>query len=221
MVMTKIKKFAIVLSGCGVYDGSEIHEATLTLLAIDKLGGIYSIFAPNMEQFHVINHLTGKVEHEKRNVLVESARIARGKIQPLSDYKASEFDALIFPGGFGAAKNLSSYAMDGVKMKVIPDVERVILETAKQSKPIGAFCIAPVLISKVLGKVILTVGKDMDTAQQLETMGSTHVTTGSAEISIDTKNKIVTTPCYMLNSSITEIYDGIENAIRAIFKLME
>jgi enhancing lycopene biosynthesis protein 2 len=219
--MAKTKKIAVVLSGCGVFDGSEIHEATLTLLAISKLGGEYSIFAPNIEQYHVINHLTGTVMNEKRNVLIESARIARGKIQPLSLYKATAFDGLIFPGGFGAAKNLSTYAAEGEKMNVNPDVERAINETAKQSKPIGAFCIAPVLISKVLGNVILTIGKDLDTANQLEKLGSTHVTTGHGEIAIDSKNKIVTTPCYMIDSTIAEIYDGIENAVRALFKMVE
>jgi len=217
--MPKIKNFAVVLSGCGVYDGSEIHEATLTLLAIARLGGTYEIFAPDIDQYHVVNHLTGEVTNEKRNVLVEAARIARGKISPLSAYKASNFDGIIFPGGFGAAKNLSTYAIDGDKMHVNAEVEKAIIDTAKQNKPIGALCISPVIISKVLGNVSLTIGKDINVAKLLEKFGSKHVTTDKGEISIDPNNKIVTTPCYMLESSIAEIYDGIENAVRAMMKL--
>jgi len=217
--MPKTNKFAVVLSGCGVYDGSEIHEATLTLLAISRLGGTYEIFAPDIEQYHVVNHLTGEVTNEKRNVLVEAARIARGKISPLSAYKASNFDGIVFPGGFGAAKNLSTYAFDGDQMIVNAEVEKAIIDTAKQNKPIGALCISPVIVSKVLGNVSLTIGKDISVAKLLEKFGSKHVTTDKGEIAIDPNNKIVTTPCYMLESSIAEIYDGIENAIRAMMKL--
>ncbi len=214
------KKFAVILSGCGVFDGSEIHEATLTLLAISKLNAEYTIFAPDMEQYHVINHLTGEVMNEKRNVLVESARIARGKIKPLSNYKASEFDALIIPGGYGAAKNLSTFAFEGENMKVHPDVEKAILDTAKQSKPIGALCISPMILAKVFGNITLTIGKDTETAKILEKLGAKHVTTSHAEIAIDMENKIVTTPCYMLESSIAQVYDGIENAVRAMLKMI-
>lgn len=218
--MAQTKKFAIVLSGCGVYDGSEIHEATLTLLAISKLGGEYEIFAPDMEQHHVINHLNGEVMNEKRNVLVESARIARGKIKPLNTFKASEFDVLIFPGGFGAAKNLSTYAFDGDHMKVIPEVEKAIIDMAKHNKPIGALCISPLILAKVLGNISLTIGTDATTAAHLEKMGSKHVSTNHGEIAIDTENKIVTTPCYMLESSIAQVYEGIENAVRALIKMI-
>jgi len=219
--MSKPIKFAVVLSGCGVNDGSEIHEATLTLLAISKLNGEYEIFAPDVEQLHVVNHLTGNVSDEKRNVLVESARIARGKIKALQAYKASDVDALIFPGGFGAAKNLSTYAIQNEKMTVLPEVEKAIIETAKQNKPIGAWCISPVILSKVLGNISLTIGNEIDIAKLLEKFGSKHVTTGHGEIAIDLENKIVTTPCYMLESSIAQIYDGIENAIRAMIKMVK
>lgn len=218
--MSKIIKFAVVLSGCGVYDGSEIQEATLTLLAISKLNGVYEVFAPDMEQLHVVNHLTGQVTNEKRNAMVEAARIARGNIKPLSAFKAHDFDALIFPGGFGAAKNLSTYAIYGEKMTVLPEVEKAILDTAKQNKPIGAWCIAPVILSKVLGNISLTIGNEIDIANLLEQFGSKHVTTGQGEIAIDPTNKIVTTPCYMLESSIAQIYEGIENAVRAMIKMI-
>lgn len=218
--MTKSIKFAVVLSGCGVYDGSEIHEATLTLLAISKLNGEYEIFAPDMEQLDVVNHLTGEITNEKRNVLVESARIARGKIKSLVEFKAVDFDALIFPGGFGAAKNLSTYAIMNEQMTVLPEVEKAIIDTAKQNKPIGALCISPVILSKVLGNISLTIGNELSIAKLLENFGSKHVTTGHGEIAIDPVNKIVTTPCYMLESSIAQIYDGIENAVRAMIKMI-
>lgn len=216
----RTKKFAVVLSGCGVFDGSEIHEATLTLLAISRLGAEYDIFAPDIEQYHVVNHLTGDVMNEKRNVLVESARIARGKIQPLNNLNMSDYDALIIPGGYGAAKNLSTFAFDGDKMKVLPELEKVILDAARQGKVIGALCIAPAILAKVLGNVALTIGNDPNVAKTLESFGSKHVNTGHAEVAIDTENKIVTTPCYMLESSIAQIYDGIENAVKTMLKLM-
>jgi enhancing lycopene biosynthesis protein 2 len=214
------KKFAVILSGCGVYDGSEIHEATLTLLAISKLGAEYEIFAPDIEQYHVVNHLTGEVMNEKRNVLIEAARIARGKIQPLKKLDISNYDAVVIPGGYGAAKNLSTFAIDGEKMKVLPEVEKVILDAAKQNKPIGALCISPVILAKVLGNISLTIGNNSDVAKIVENFGSKHVNTSHTEVAVDPNNKIVTTPCYMLESSISQIYDGIENAIRSMLKMM-
>ncbi|HPX05046.1 MAG TPA: isoprenoid biosynthesis glyoxalase ElbB, partial [Tenuifilaceae bacterium] len=151
------KRFAVVLSGCGVYDGAEIHEATMALYAIARNGGVYQVFAPDMEQHHVINHLTGEEMPEKRNVLVESARIARGNAKPLSELRTEEFDALIFPGGFGAAKNLSTWAFDGPLAKINPDVERVIADMHKAKKPIGALCIAPVLLAKLIKGASVTI----------------------------------------------------------------
>ncbi|MCX7953581.1 MAG: isoprenoid biosynthesis glyoxalase ElbB [Bacteroidales bacterium] len=215
----KTKKIAVILAGCGVYDGSEIHEATLTLLAISKLGATYELFAPDIDQYDVINHLTGQPMNEKRNVLVEAARIARGKIKPLNYYKASEFDALIIPGGYGAAKNLSTFAIDNENMKVNEQVERAIIDTAKLGKPIGAWCISPVILAKVLGKINITLGQNNNVVDVITKFGANHVTTNPTEIAIDKTNKIVTTPCYMLESTIAQVYDGIENAVREILKL--
>ncbi len=218
--MTKSKKIAVILSGCGVYDGSEIHEATLTLLAIKKQGADYEIFAPDIEQHHVINHLTGKEMNEKRNVLIESARIARGKIKALSAFKASDFDGLIFPGGFGAAKNLSDYAFKGSKAKINPEVKKAIIDIATYHKPIGALCIAPTIIANVLGNVTLTIGQDEKTAKDLIKFGSTHINTKQCEVVVDKINKIVTNPCYMLESTIVEIAEGTENVVKEMIKMM-
>ena len=218
--MSRTKNFAVILSGCGVFDGSEIHEATLTLLAIKKQNADYEIFAPDIDQHHVINHITGKETREKRNVLVESARIARGKIKPLSEFKASAFDGIIFPGGFGAAKNLSDYAFKGSHSKVNAEVEKAIKDMATAHKPIGALCIAPTLIAKVLGKVIVTIGNDKSTASDLEKMGARNMITQAREVAVDKKNKIVTNPCYMLDSNIVDIAEGAENVVKEMIKLI-
>lgn len=212
-----MKKVAVVLSGNGVFDGSEIHEATLTLYAIVKNGGIYEIFAPDIDQHHVINHITGEPMPEKRNVLVESARIARGKIKNLTDFKAADFDALIFPGGFGVAKNLCTYAFDGLNCKVNKDVEKAIVSMHSAKKPIGALCISPVLLAKVLGAINITIGMDKNTAGDIKNLGAMHTETNHGEIVIDKKNKIVTTPCYMLNATIAQIGDGANNLVKAVF----
>ena len=212
-----MKKVAVVLSGNGVFDGSEIHEATLTLYAIVKNGGIYEIFAPDIDQHHVINHITGEPMTQKRNVLVESARIARGKIKNLADFKAADFDALIFPGGFGVAKNLCTYAFDGVNCKVNKDVEKAIVSMHSAKKPIGALCISPVLLAKVLGAINITIGMDKNTAGDIKNLGAMHTETNHGEIVIDKMNKIVTTPCYMLNATIAQIGDGANNLVKAVF----
>jgi enhancing lycopene biosynthesis protein 2 len=215
-----MQKFAVVLSGNGVFDGSEIHEATLTLYAISRKGASYEIFAPDIPQHHVINHLTGKEMNETRNVLVESARIARGKIKPLSKFSGRDFDALIFPGGFGAAKNLSSFAFDGADCKVNPDVEKAIREMVSLGKPIGALCIAPVILARVLGDVELTIGQDAGTADAILKMGATHKKTSHGEVVVDRKYKVVTTPCYMLDATIAQIGDGARNVVDAMLKLI-
>lgn len=212
-------KFAVVLSGCGVYDGAEIHEAMMTLLAIKRHGAACQMFAPDVMQHHVVNHLTGEIMNESRNVLTESARIARGKIKPLKEYRAENFDGIIFPGGFGVAKNLCSYAFDGPEMKIDKVVEKAIRETHEADKPIGALCIAPVLVTRILGSVEVTVGSEGDTAADIRTMGGTHKKTGNGEIVIDRKNKIVTTPCYMLDAEITDIEEGVSEAVKAIISL--
>ncbi len=214
-----MRKIAVVLAGCGVYDGAEIHEATLTMLAVSRQGAQYQCFAPDVEQAHVVNHLTGEEMAEKRNVLVEAARIARGNIKPLSAYKAEDYDALIFPGGFGVAKNLCTFAFDGIKCKVNPEVEKAVRATAVAEKPIGALCISPVLIAKILTEVEVTIGKDEETADAVENMGATHIKTNHGEIVFDEKYKLVTTPCYMLDATIGQIADGAENLVKKVLEL--
>jgi len=214
------KKFAVVLSGCGVYDGAEIHEATLTLLAIARQGASFQCFAPDIQQAHVINHLTGEVMNQERNVLVESARIARGNIKPLKDFQASGFDALIFPGGFGVAKNLCTYAFDGYQCKVDPETEKAIRDMHRLGKPIGALCISPVLISKIIGNVEVTIGSDAATASDIAKMGGKHVVAAHGEVVTDTAHRVVTTPCYMLDASIDQIASGVENLIKKILEMV-
>lgn len=214
-----MKKIAVVLAGCGVFDGSEIHEATLTMLAISRQGAHYQCFAPDIEQAHVINHLTGQQMPEKRNVLVEAARIARGNIKPLSDYNPSDFDAIIFPGGFGVAKNLCTFAFDGINCKVNPDVERAVRATAVAEKPIGALCISPVLLARILTEVEVTIGNDEGTAAAIENMGAIHINSTHGEIVTDKKYKLVTTPCYMLDATINQIGDGAENLVKRVLEL--
>jgi enhancing lycopene biosynthesis protein 2 len=213
-------KFAVVLAGCGVYDGAEIHEAVLTLLAITRNGGSYQLFAPNVMQYHVVNHLTGEVMKENRSVLVEAARIARGNIKALIEYRAAEFDAIIFPGGFGVVKNLSSYAFDGVDMKTDRVVEKAVKDTHAAGKPIGALCISPVLITRLLGNIEVTIGNDQATAADIKAMGGKHTETGHGDVVIDRKNKIVTSPCYMLDASVADIAAGTENAVKALISLI-
>jgi enhancing lycopene biosynthesis protein 2 len=214
-------KFAIVLAGSGVYDGAEIHEAVMTMLAVAANGGTYQVFAPNVMQHHVINHLTGDVTKESRNVLVEAARIARGNIKPLIEYNHAGFDALVFPGGFGVAKNLCSYAIDGTDMKIDRVVEKAIKDTHAAGKPIGALCISPVLITRVLGDIEVTIGTDKATASDIISMGGNHINTGNGEVIVDKKNRIVTSPCYMLDAKITDIAEGADKAVKALISLMK
>ncbi len=212
------KKFAVVLSGCGVYDGAEIHEATMTMLAIKEAGADYQCFAPDIPKYHVINHLTGEEMNESRNVLVESARIARGDIKPLSEYKSSDYDALIFPGGFGAAKNLSTVAFDGPDAKVNPEVERVIKETLAEHKPIGALCISPAVVARVIQGVEVTIGNDPGTAEAIEKMGSKHVVTTHGQVVHDHKYNVFTTPCYMLDATILDIKEDATIVVNEMMK---
>ena len=212
-------KAAIVLAGCGVRDGAEIHEAVMTMFAIDKNGGTYRIFAPNVAQHHVINHITGEEMKESRNVLTEAARIARGKISPLTEYRAEEFDALIFPGGFGVAKNLCTYAFDGPDCHVDRVVEEVIRSTHRAGKPIGALCISPVLIARVLGEVTVTTGNDTTTATHIARLGGRHEETKHGEVTVDRKNRIVSAPCYMLEATVSEIARDAEAVIKAVMEL--
>jgi enhancing lycopene biosynthesis protein 2 len=216
-----MKKFAVVLSGCGVFDGAEIHEATLSLLAIAKKGGSYQIFAPDINQHHVINHITGEEMDESRNVLIESARIARGNIHKLDEFQAADFDALLFPGGFGAAKNLSTWAFEGAEAKVLPEVEEAIRNMLSLKKPVGAMCISPVILAKVLGEVHLTIGNDDSTIDAMESLGAKHVYTTHGEVVVDPDHNLVTTPCYMLDATIAQIAEGADNMVDALLKLMD
>lgn len=214
------KTFAVILCGCGHQDGSEIHEATLTLWAVHKNGAEYQCFAPNIRQHHVLNHLNGEEMPEQRNVLVEAARIARGKIKDVAQFDAAAFDGLVIPGGVGAAKNLCTYAFDGPDCTVNPNVARAIQTMHQAGKPIGALCIAPVIIAKVLQGVTVTAGQDADTAAKIGTMGGSHAPTWQGEIAVDQVNKIVTTPCYMLESRVDQIGEGAYNLIQAMLELM-
>jgi enhancing lycopene biosynthesis protein 2 len=217
-----MKKIGVVLSGCGVRDGSEIHEAVFTLLAIDQAGCEAVCMAPDAE-FPVTDHLTMRESGEKRNVLVESARIARGNIRNIRDVTAVDMDAIIFPGGFGAAKNLCDFAVNGAGATAHPEVVRLLKEMAAARKPIGAICIAPALIATVLGKeyaTILTIGTDAGTAAELEKTGARHQECPVTEFVVDAKNKIVSTPAYMLANRISEAYEGIEKCVREVIKLI-
>ncbi len=212
---------AVILSGCGVFDGAEIHESVLSLLALDRQGADYQCFAPDISQHHVINHLSGDEMDESRNVLIESARIARGNIKALSEFDAASYDALLLPGGFGAAKNLSTLAFDGPECTVNPEVRDAVTAMAEAGKPIGALCISPAVIAKILQGATVTIGEDPGTAGAIEAMGGTHQKSSHAEVVIDERLKLVTSPCYMLDASISQIADGAENTVRALLGMMQ
>jgi enhancing lycopene biosynthesis protein 2 len=218
------KKIGVILSGCGVYDGAEIHEAVITLLAIDRAGAEAVCMAPDVAQMHVVNHLTGEVTPgETRNVLIEAARIARGKIRNLKEVRAADIDGLILPGGFGAAKNLCDFAVKGPDCTVHPEVARLVREVVAAKKPLAAVCIAPALVSKVLGNEKLahrlTIGTDAGTAQALQKMGSVHVDCPVTEAVVDRENKLISTPAYMLAGRISEAAEGIEKTVRALVEM--
>lgn len=220
--MTKI---GVILSGCGVFDGSEIHEAVITLLAIDRAGAEAVCMAPNIKQMHVVNHLNGSVaEGEERNVLVESARIARGKIKDIQDVRISDFDALVIPGGFGAAKNLCDFAVKGPDCSAQADVTRLVREAVAAKKPLAAICIAPALLSKILGDLKiphkLTIGTDEGTAQALTAMGSEHIDCPVTDCVVDKANRIVSTPAYMLAGRISEAAEGIEKTVKTLIGMI-
>lgn len=214
------KKVAVILSGCGVYDGAEIHESVITLLRLDQRGAQVQCFAPNIAQLHVINHLTGEEMPESRNVLVESARIARGNVKDLGEADVNDFDALIVPGGFGAAKNLSSFAIDGPGCSVHPDVLALAEAFAEAGKPVGLICISPALAAKIYGPgVVCTIGNDADTAAAIVRMGGTHEECDVHDIVEDTARKLVTTPAYMLAQSISEAAGGIYKLVDRVLEL--
>jgi enhancing lycopene biosynthesis protein 2 len=209
------KKIGVLLSGCGVYDGSEIHEAVLTLLYLDRRGAEIICLAPDMDQAHVIDHVTQNPEAAPRNVLVEAARIARGEIQDLDAVSAADLDALILPGGFGAAKNLCDFALVGPEARVQPQVAELLSAMHAKGKPIGAMCIAPAVVARTLGaeKPQVTIGNDVGTAAGITAMGAIHVDCTVDEICIDVDNRVVTTPAYMLGPGISDIAKGIEKLV--------
>ena len=216
------KKVGVVLSGCGVYDGSEIHEAVFTLLAVDRNGAEAICMAPDME-FAEVNHLTGQATGNKRNALLESARIARGNIRDIKNVKADELDALIFPGGYGAAKNLCNFAEKGAEAAIHPEVARLLRDMAAAKKPICAICIAPALVAATLGKQYgpkLTIGTDAGTAGAIAATGSEHVACPVTEFVVDKERKIVSTPAYMLAQRISEAAEGIDKAVKATIEMI-
>ncbi|MGB5829098.1 MAG: isoprenoid biosynthesis glyoxalase ElbB [Pseudomonas mandelii] len=214
------KKIAVILSGCGVYDGAEIHESVITLLRLDQRGAEVQCFAPNISQLHVINHLTGDEMPESRNVLMESARIARGNIKDIREASVEDFDALIVPGGFGAAKNLSNFAIEGAGCTVQPDVLALTEAFAEAGKPVGLMCISPALAAKIYGPgVTCTIGNDADTATAMNKMGATHQDCAVSDIVEDKARKLVCTPAYMLAQSISEAASGINKLVDRVLEL--
>ncbi|MDP6685247.1 MAG: isoprenoid biosynthesis glyoxalase ElbB [Candidatus Marinimicrobia bacterium] len=220
--MTRV---GVVLAGCGVNDGSEIHESVITMLALDRAGVNMVLMAPNIDQLHVMNHYTGSEMDESRNVLLESARIARGKIRDMAEVHASDVDALIFPGGFGVAKNLCDYAMTGPDCSVNPDVKRLTTDVHKAGKPIGVICIAPAMFAHIMKSadisVDLTIGTDEQTAKDIQSMGSNHLECNVQDIVIDKNNKVVSTPAYMLAQRISEAADGIEKLVDSLLEMVD
>nr|XP_006639144.1 PREDICTED: ES1 protein homolog, mitochondrial-like [Lepisosteus oculatus] len=222
-------KVAVVLSGCGVYDGTEIHEASAILVHLSRSGADVQMYAPDVVQMHVIDHIKGQpAEKETRHVLSESARIARGNVVDLAKLSAQNHDAVIFPGGFGAAKNLSTFAVDGKDCKVNKDVERVLKDFHRAGKPIGLCCISPVLAAKVLPGVEVTVGHEEEeggkwpyagTVQAIRAFGGNHCVKEVHEAHVDKKNKIVTSPAFMCDTHLHHIFDGIGAMVQSVLKL--
>lgn len=214
-----MSKVAVVISGCGHLDGAEIFETVFTLLELDKNNAKVEIFAPNLEQRQVMNHLTQEKMYEKRNVLVESARIARGQIQALPELEVQNFDALILPGGFGAALNLSDLAVNNENAKIIADLQEIILQFYKAAKPIGAICISPALLALSLkehANITITLGDKNDLIQKLS---ATEQTCLADNIVVDEKNKLVTTPAFMINAPLIQIHTGISTLVAEVMEM--
>lgn len=214
------KNVCVILSGCGVFDGAEIHESVVTLLTLARAGATYRCAAPDKPQMHVINHLEGKpAEGETRNVLVEAARIARGAISPLSEIRATDYDAVFLPGGFGAAKNLSDFAVNGAGGSADPELVPVLQEFRAAGKPIGAVCIAPAVLVLALGEGEFTIGSDEGTAAAIAAAGGSHVACPVTEMHVDEARKIVTAPAYMVDTTLDRVAEGIEKAVHATLGL--
>ena len=214
------KKIAVILSGCGVYDGSEIYESVLTLLRLDQNGADYQCFAPDDDQHHVVNHLSGEEVEDSRNMLVEAARLARGEIKPLGELDAGEFNGVIIPGGFGAAKNLCDFALKGKDVTVREDVKAAVQGFKAAEKPVGLMCIAPVMSAKLFGEgVHCTIGNDAETASALKATGAVHKACSVHEVVVDRDHKLVTTPAYMLAGSISEAASGIFRLVDTVLEM--
>jgi enhancing lycopene biosynthesis protein 2 len=218
------KRIGVLLSGCGVKDGAEIHEAVLTLAALDRADAEAVCMAPDRDQMDVIDHLTGKPSSERRNILTESARIARGRVKRLSEIDPHGLDGIVIPGGFGAAKNLCTFARDGADCTVDPEVAGLLRGMHKAGKPIAALCIAPVVLAALFGKELapeVTIGTDAGTSKAITAMGARHKPAATTEVVVDGRNRMVTTPCYMSATRIREIEEGTENAVRALLALVK
>lgn len=215
-----MRKIAIILSGCGFKDGTEITEAVSAFIALSEAGANYECFAPTLH-FQAVNHLTQETTSEARNTLVEAARIARGQIRSLQELKSSEFDGLCFPGGFGAALRLSDWGTKGAEGKVLPEIEKIILKFHEESKPILAICIAPTLLAKTLGQfsATLTIGSDQETAREIEKTGAHHVECPVDNYVTDRENKLITTPAYMYDAKPSEVFKGIRAAVRELVEM--
>ncbi|RUO77887.1 isoprenoid biosynthesis glyoxalase ElbB [Idiomarina seosinensis] len=212
-----MKNVAVLLSGSGAFDGAEINEAVLTLLHISKQGASYQCFAPDTQQTQVINHLKGEEASDKRNVLEESARIARGEIKPLHELNVDEFDALILPGGFGVAKNFCDFAVNGAQMTINEQVLKVGEAFRDAHKPAGYMCIAPVLLPYIYGDgVKVTVGNDADVSSAINEMGGEHIDCDVRDIVVDDKHQLVTTPAYMLAQNIPDAEAGISKLVEKV-----
>lgn len=216
-----MKNVAVVLSGCGHQDGAEVTETVSAIVTLSQLGATISYFAPNID-CDEINHLTGKPTGQKRNLIIEGARIARGKIRDLKELSAKEFDGLVFPGGRGAALNLCDFALKGAKASLHVEVKRVIDEFHKESKPIAAICIAPVIMALALGnkEVSITIGNDKETACEIEKLGAQHIECPVDDFITDRDHKVVTTPAYMYGSSKPhQVFIGIQKAIKEFYEM--
>lgn len=218
----RIMKFSIVLSGCGQFDGSETHEVVLTLLSLSQNKIEWDAFAPDIEQSQVFNHLKNEIQQdEKRQVLDESARLVRGRVKSITNANISDYDAVIFPGGFGAVSNLCNWGTKGMDFDFNPDVEKFIIAAKNHNKPMGFICIAPVMIPKIFSKSKLTIGNDPDISKKIELCGATHINCNALDVVVDYQNKVVSTPANMVAKGIDEVYQGIYKLVQALRNLAE
>jgi enhancing lycopene biosynthesis protein 2 len=212
---------AIVLSGCGYKDGSEITEAVSLLIALSEKNIPYKIFAPSLK-FSATFH-RGEGSAGDRNTLEESARIARGHVDDLNTLQPAAFEGLAFPGGFGAAVHLCNFASQGAKATVLPVVKKTIESFYNDQKPILAMCIAPALVSCVLGHhhVTVTIGNDADTAAELAKTGAVHENCAVDHFITDRDHRVVTTPAYMYDSATPiQVFTGVRKAVQEFLLLM-